>query len=123
MRPYYARIFGEIGRVCEQVQPKSVKVIWWDTKVAGVQTFTAVDYPQLKDRLKAKGGGGTRVSCVAAYMQEHGIRPQATIILTDGEIERQYECPPGPLLWGVVGNARFTPLRGKLLRIGKETLL
>jgi predicted metal-dependent peptidase len=123
MRSYYARIFGEIGRVCEQVQPREVKVIWWDTRVAGVQTFFPVDYPQLKDKLDAKGGGGTTVSCVAQYMRKHGITPQATIILTDGEIESEYECPAGPLLWGVVGNARFRPLRGQLLRIGKESLL
>lgn len=123
MRRYYARIFGEIGRVCEQVQPKSIIVIWWDGKVQSVQKFFPVDYPQLKDKLNAKGGGGTTVSCVAQYMRKHSIRPQATIILTDGEVESQYECPPAPLLWGVVGNARFRPLQGKLLRIGKESLL
>jgi predicted metal-dependent peptidase len=122
MQPYYARVFGEIGRVAEQVQPMWIIVIWWDSKVQSVQKFVPADYLTLATRLKAKGGGGTTVSCVAAYMKEHKLKPKATIILTDGEIEAQYECPPGPLLWGVVGNHRFKPLKGKLLRIGKETL-
>jgi predicted metal-dependent peptidase len=122
MRRYYARIFGEIGRVCEQLQPKSVTVIWWDSKVAGVQVFGPADYLTMDKQLQAKGGGGTRVSCVAQYMREKQMKPQATIMLTDAEIESQYECPPGPLLWGVVGHARFSPSRGKVLRISKESL-
>ena len=122
MRRYYARVFGEIGRICEQVQPKSVTVIWWDTKVQGVQKFLPVDYSRMDKKLMAVGGGGTRVGVVAEYMRANKIRPKATVMLTDGEIESQYECPPGPLLWGIVGNARFTPLRGKLLRISRESL-
>jgi predicted metal-dependent peptidase len=122
MQPYYARVFGEIGRVAEQVQPMWIIVIWWDSKVQSVQKFVPADYLTLATRLKAKGGGGTTVSCVAEYMKEAKLQPKATIILTDGEIETQYECPPGPLLWGVVGGARFKPLKGKLLRIRKESL-
>jgi predicted metal-dependent peptidase len=122
MRRYYARIFGEIGQICTQVQPQSVTVIWWDTQVAGVQKFGPADYANMKDKLRATGGGGTRVSCVAAYMREHKLKPKATIMLTDGEVEARFECPPGPLLWGVVGFARFSPPHGKVLRISKESL-
>jgi predicted metal-dependent peptidase len=122
MRRYYARIFGEIGRVCEQLQPLSVTVIWWDSKVAGVQKFGPADYLTMDKQLQAKGGGGTVVSCVARYMREKQMKPQATIMLTDGEVEAKFECPPGPLLWGVVGHARFSPTRGKVLRISKESL-
>jgi predicted metal-dependent peptidase len=122
MRRYYARIFGEIGRVCEQLQPLSVTVIWWDSKVAGVQKFGPADYLTMDKQLQAKGGGGTVVSCVARYMREKQMKPQATIMLTDGEVEAKFECPPGPLLWGVVGHSRFQPPRGKVLRISKESL-
>jgi predicted metal-dependent peptidase len=73
-------------------------------------------------QLQAKGGGGTVVSCVAQYMREKKMQPQATIMLTDGEVEAKFECPPGPLLWGVVGHSRFQPPRGKVLRISKESL-
>jgi len=122
MRRYYARIFGEIGRVCEQLQPLSVTVIWWDTKVAGVQVFKPNDYGQMDKKLQAKGGGGTTVSVVARYMREKQMKPQATIMLTDGMVEDKFECPSGPLLWGVVGGYRFQPARGKVLRISKESL-
>ena len=122
MRPYYARIFGEIGRICEQVKPRAVTVIWWDTQVSSVQRFGPSDYTSMQDKLKATGGGGTRVSVVAEYMREKKLKPQVTIMLTDGYVESQFECPAGPLLWGVVGHASFTPSRGKVLRIGKESL-
>ena len=122
MRRYYAAIFGEIGRVCEQVQPKSVTVIWWDAKVQSVQKFLPIDYLQMDKKLQAQGGGGTRVSCVAEYMRDKQLRPQATIVLTDGFVEQRLTCPEGPLLWGVVGHVAFAPPRGKVLRIGKATL-
>lgn len=122
MHPYYARVFGEIGRLCEQVQPKSVTVLWWDTRVSSVQTFGPGDYLQMTSKLKATGGGGTTVSVVAQYMREHKMKPKATIMLTDGYVEPRFECPDGPLLWGVIGHASFSPSRGKVLRIGKESL-
>jgi predicted metal-dependent peptidase len=99
-----------------------VLVIWWDGKVQGTQKFGPADYGQLAQKLRAVGGGGTRVSCVAEYMAEHRIKPQATVILTDAYVEAAPKCPSGPLLWGVVGSARFAPARGKVLRIGKESL-
>jgi predicted metal-dependent peptidase len=117
MQPYYALIFGEIGRFCQMVTPSKLHVIWWDDSVQAVQTFTAADYGRIKDLLKPKGCGGTTVSCVAQYMRKHSIKPQATIYLTDGEIEAQYEVATGPVLWGVVGNPNFVPLRGKLVNI------
>ncbi len=122
MRQYYARIFGEVGRICEQVKPTAVTVIWWDTRVAGIQRFGPSDYLNMDKKLDARGGGGTRVSCVAQYMREHKLKPQATIVMTDGWLERQIDSPDGPLLWAVVGHAAFNPPRGKLLRIPKDSL-
>lgn len=117
MMPYYSLIFGEIGRFCQTVLPKSLRVIWWDDRVQAEQVFTAADYGRIKDMLKPKGQGGTVVSCVAQHMRAKRIKPQATIMLTDGHIETKYEVPEGPVLWGVVGNPSFRPLRGKLINI------
>lgn len=117
MQGYYGLIFGEIGRFCQTVNPSKLHVIWWDDTVQAVQTFTAADYGRIKDLLKPKGCGGTTVSCVAQYMRERRMQPQATIYLTDGYIEPQYEVATGPVLWGVVGNPNFVPLRGKLVNI------
>lgn len=117
MYSLYAQVFGEIARVAQTVQPSSVRVIWWDTQVAGEQVFTRKDYDKMASIMKPKGGGGTTVSCVARHIREKKYKPKATIMLTDGYIEANYEVPAGNVLWGVVGNTSFRPLRGKLLQI------
>lgn len=113
----YPVVFGEIANIARQVQPSCVRVLWWDTKVAGEQVFTAKDYDKMKGAMQPRGGGGTTVSCVAQHIAKKRYKPKATIILTDGYIESSYETPQGSLLWGVVGNRSFQPLRGKLLHI------
>lgn len=120
MMGYYGLVFGEIARICQTTLPKSVRVLWWDTRIAGEQVFTPKDYPQLAKAMAPKGGGGTTVSCVARYIAEKRYKPKATIMLTDGYIESQYEVVPGNVLWGVVNNTRFVPIRGKVLHIQED---
>lgn len=110
-------VFGELCTICQSVQPTEVLVIWWDSKVQSTQRFTPKDYDKIKDLMQPRGGGGTTVSCVARYITEKKLKAKATIMLTDGYIESQYESPPGPLLWGIVNNTRFRPLRGKKVDI------
>lgn len=117
MHGVYPIVFGEIANIARLLQPKSIRVLWWDTHVAGDQVFTERDYDQIAKLVKPKGGGGTTVSCVAAYVREKRIKPKATIYLSDGYIESAYDVVPGPVLWGIVGNERFKPLRGKVLHI------
>ena len=120
MHGYYGLVFGEIARICQTVQPKSVRVIWWDTHVAGEQVFTQKDYANMAKLMSPKGGGGTTVACVAKHIAAKKYKPKATIYLTDGYIESQYEVAPGNVLWGVVNNPRFVPIRGKVLHIQED---
>jgi len=113
----YPIIFGEIARVCANVKPETVRILWWDTCVAGDQEFKPDQYDQIATLMKPKGGGGTTVSCVAEYIAEHEIKPKAVIMLTDGYIESDYKVAPYPLLWGVVDNDDFVPHTGKVIRI------
>jgi hypothetical protein len=110
-------VFGEIARVCQQVLPESVRVVWWSDGIEGEQRFTPKDYANIAKLMKPRGGGGTTVSCVAQYIREKKLKFKATIILTDGYVESKYETPPGPLLWGVVDHSGWTPLRGKALHL------
>lgn len=113
-------VFGEIARIAQTVLPTSLRVIWWDTKVRGEQVFTPRDYANIAKLTAPSGGGGTTVSCVAAYIKEKAYRPKATILLSDGWIEASYEPPAGNLLWGIVNNRRFVPVRGKVLHIQED---
>ena len=117
MYPYYPLIFGEIARVCENVRPEKVRVLWWDTEVAGDQEFKPDEYDQIAKLMKPKGGGGTVVSCVAQYMKEKEIKAKALIMLTDGYIESDFVLPELPILWGLVENDDFVPHTGKVMRI------
>lgn len=120
MHGYYGKVFGEIARICQTVMPQKVRVLWWDTAVQGEQVFTPKDYARIAAFIAPKGGGGTTVSCVAQYLKEKKLKPKATLMLTDGYIESQYEVPAGNVLWGVINNPRFVPLRGKVLHIQED---
>jgi len=51
------RFVSELRTIIEQVKPGKVHVIYWDTEVAGHQTFEDGQFA-VQD-LKIKGGGGT----------------------------------------------------------------
>lgn len=110
-------VFGEVANICKTVLPSSVRVLWWDTKVQKEQRFVPKDYDSIAKLQAPRGGGGTAVSCVAQYLREHNVKPKVTIVLSDGYVEAQYEPPAGNLLWGIVGNRGFRPIRGKVLHI------
>ena len=113
-------VFGEVARVCQQANPAKVRVLWWDTAVQSEQVFTQKDYANIAKLQAPRGGGGTTVSCVARYIRDKRIKPKATIMLSDGYIESQYELAPGNLLWGIVDHTSFVPIRGKVLHIRSE---
>ena len=113
----YPTVFGEIGRICINAQPTSVRVIWWGTSIEGDQVFLPKDYTELDKLLQPKGGGGTRLSCVAEHVAKQGYKPRATIILTDCMIESDYKLPEGPILWGAVDYPDWEPTRGTVVHI------
>ncbi len=115
-------VFGEVARICQQVLPESVRVVWWSDGIEGVQRFTAKDYASIAKLMAPKGGGGTEVSCVARYIAQERIKAKATIILTDGYIGVQSNIPTGPLLWGVVDNSSFVAARGKVLHLSSMSM-
>ena len=113
----YPIVFGEVARIVQNTRPDSVRMLWWDTSVCGDQTFKPEQYPDIAKALAPKGGGGTVVSCVADYIDEHKIKAKAVIMLTDGYIESDYRMTDMPTLWGVVENDDFVPRAGKVMRI------
>ena len=54
-------------------------------------------------------------------MAEHGIKPQAVIVLTDGYLYGgwgQWTCP---VLWTVLDNKNATPSGGKVVNVKSNT--
>jgi predicted metal-dependent peptidase len=117
MHGVYPLVFGEIARICEDVLPEAVRVIWWEYEVMGEQVFKPKDFSMLGKKLQPSGGGGTRLSCVAEHIEANKLKPKAVIYLTDGYIESDYQLANFPTLFGVVDNDSFVPSKGKAVRI------
>ena len=117
MTGLYPTVFGEIARICENVNPESVRVLWWEYEVVGDQQFLPKDYANIATLMKPVGGGGTRLTGVAEYIEEHKYKPRAVVYLTDGYIESDYRLADFPTLFGAVDNDNFVASKGKTVRI------
>jgi len=117
MYRYYGLLFVEIARICQQVKPEAVRVIWWDTAVCAVQEFKPADYEQIATSLAPKGGGGTVPQVVVNYLTKNKINAKAIVWLSDGYLGCDTPDTPMPSLWGIVANDSFVPTHVKLLRI------
>lgn len=113
----YPIVFGEVVRIAQELKPKVLRLIWWDTEVAGEQVFKEGEYEGLASALKPAGGGGTSPQCVATYLAQKGYKPKAGIWLTDGYLDGSSTVLPWPVVWGVVGNESFVAPQGKKIII------
>ena len=104
---------SELVSICDAVSPDAVRVLWWDTKVHGEQLFTD-NYDQIGSMLKPLGGGGTRVSSVAEYINKKKINAECVLVFTDGFLESDVQWNiSSPTLWMVTENKHWTPPSGK----------
>jgi len=108
----------EVVAICEDVSPSSIELLYWDTHVAGHETYNQGDYKALVQSTKPAGGGGTHVGCVNQYIKDKRIEPEAVIILTDGYVEDDWGGSWGctPTLWAVTSRNNTSP-HGKTIHI------
>ena len=85
--------------LCEVVRPESVDVLYWDCEVAGHETYDENSYAGLLTLAHPEGGGGTEPQCVVDYMKQKHIRPDAVVMLTDGEVASWGKGWTAPTLW------------------------
>jgi len=97
------RFVSEIKTIIEDVKPSKVHVIYWDTEVAGHQTFEDGQFA-VQD-LKIKGGGGTDGSVLFDYLRDKNIRPQAIVQFTDGYVG-DWGRSDVPTLWAVTSDLK-----------------
>lgn len=108
---------AELVSICEAVQPDTVRVLWWDTMVHGEQLFTD-NYQNIGAMLKPQGGGGTRVSCVADYLNKKKVNAECVLVFTDGYLENEVKWDIShPTLWLVTENKNWVPPIGKVVHV------
>jgi predicted metal-dependent peptidase len=105
-----AQFLGEVKAICDEVSPEQIDLLYWDTEVAGHETYMGAELASLTETTQAKGGGGTSPECVPSYMKEKRLEPECVIMLTDGYIGRQdpNDWQIGkPIMWCIKGNKHF----------------
>lgn len=111
------KFLSEMVGICNSVKPDRVRLLYWDTKVVGDESYELEKIDDLTKSTKPRGGGGTKVSIVPPYMREQGIRPQAVIVFTDGWIDGRLDGWDCPVLWCVLDNKGFDTDTGRILHI------
>lgn len=112
-----AVFLSEVQSICTTVKPDKVRLLYWGHEVVGDESYATHELDTLAESTKPKGGGGTDVECVVEYMRQHQIKPQATIILTDGYLFGDWGTWDCPTLWCVIDNKHATPDNGKVVHI------
>lgn len=111
---------SEVKAVCDEVLPQKVELMYWDTSIAGHETYEDGAVQLLTDSTKPRGGGGTDPDCVIKYMKDKHIEPDCVVMLTDGcfyDGEGNWDQIKAPLLWCVKDNKNFTNKHGKVVHI------
>jgi predicted metal-dependent peptidase len=110
----------EVVAICDDVSPESIELLYWDTHVAGHETYNQGDYKGIFQSTKPAGGGGTHVGCVNDYIKDKRIQPEAIIILTDGYVENDFGGNwEYPTLWAIT-TKHITSPHGKTIHIDNE---
>lgn len=108
---------SEVMGVAEMVHPEKVDLIYWGSSVVQHEEYQASELEGLIQSTNPRGGGGTDPDCMAQYLKEKNIRPEATIILTDGYVPNWGFGWESPTLWVVANNKGVTADNGKTIHI------
>jgi predicted metal-dependent peptidase len=91
------QFLGELNNITEDHKPRSVTVITCDTKVQSVVRYEQGD---IIDSIECTGRGGTRVTPVFEYIDEHQLPVDNMVYLTDMGIHDWPDTAPHyPVLW------------------------
>lgn len=114
---------GELNKAIKVAGPDRVDILYWDTAVAGHETYTSDNMRDIAHKTSPKGGGGTDPDCLPPYMAKMKLRPDAIIVLTDGYMTSNAAVWAGvtsPILWCVIGSESFRVPKGQRVNV-KET--
>ena len=106
-----AQFAAEVRTVQEDLSPRCIHVIYFDSEVSHYESYKKGDDLNIKPH----GGGGTDFAPVFKYMQEHNIDPLAVVFLTDLCCNSYGEQPECPVLWVSTEEKYETPPFGEVV--------
>ena len=111
------KALSEVVAICDNTTPEKVDLLYWDTQVASHEQYREDNYAGLVSSTKPKGGGGTDVGCVMQYIDDNKLKPECTIIITDGYTGFPKNHPTYPVIWVIVGGNNVVPPFGSVIRL------
>lgn len=108
---------SEINAIKEDLKPSGLDVVYFDSKVCRVDTFT-----QDEDLvIKPAGGGGTAFSPVIEHVNKMSDQPSCVVFLTDLYCDDWGLPPAYPVLWCVIaGNPHQKVPYGEILEVSSN---
>ena len=120
--PQLTAFLSEVAGIADTVHPEAIRVLYWDTQVCGDERYEGEEVANLTKSTKPKGGGGTIVECVPAYLQDNQIKAQCVIVLTDGYLGGSWGQWNHPLLWTILDNKNAVPDCGQTVHINARQM-
>jgi predicted metal-dependent peptidase len=100
------------------VRPEFVDLLYWDSRVAGHETYDSDATPNIVSSTKPMGGGGTSPSCITDYLRDKKIEPECAVVLSDGYVGSDWgNAWPCPVLWCIVGGNTVVAPIGKTVHV------
>lgn len=108
---------AEAAEVAKIAKPSALRLCYWDTKVCCDERYLPHEFDNIKQATKPAGGGGTRIDDLCRHVRSLSEKPQAVIILTDGDLYGGWGSFDVPVLWCIVNNKHVVPPYGRAVHI------
>lgn len=112
--PSFQRVMSEIEGLVNQLGIDKLHLIYWDGEVCRHELYTPHTVKGWLKATQPKGGGGTNPACITPWLKKEGIKLDAAVVLTDGEVPGWGQWTV-PVLFVVTGKA--TANVGKTIHI------
>lgn len=112
------QVTSEMVAIVNALNIERVHLMDWDGAVGHHETMTSEQFKHAPQVREVRGGGGTDPTCVANYLRDKKIKPDAVVVLTDGEVPRwgEWDCP---VLWVIANENAVTAAVGKTIHIAE----
>ena len=94
------KMLSEVVNIGKTVTPNQVDLLYWGSDVVRHERYDPATLDALAQSTKPMDGGGTSPSCITKWVAKNKVKPEAYIVLTDGEVFNDWgDGWNAPVLW------------------------